>query len=297
MIRVFVHEFQRAEGRDLATDGMKLLVDANVFRHPARSEWVVEEDQLVMWGPWLSAHRTLVRQPATLGDNEIMLRREIPFVPALAAAGPEKGVQFFTYQLLEMEGWGIKSSIDWEGREIRALFDLQPLQVQHQYCGILFGDGVDLNTRIQNFVDDISEPRFLELIKVLGKKHSQDALHALVCEQHGLDGVLTLDNKIREHFRNSKKRLNTPVNFFLPSEICEQFGIDPAKASWFAPSSDPFAKKQVQLFQRKATWRDRVLYNCYRALMTLRHRYGVKVRFIIPGYEAAGPMDARNRVT
>lgn len=276
---------------------MKLLVDANVFRHPARSEWVVEEDQLVMWGPWLSAHRTLVLQPATLGDNEIMLRREIPFVPALAAVGPKNGVQFFTYQLLEMEGWGIKSSIDWEGRSIRALFDLQPLRVQHQYCGILFGDGVDLNTRIQNFVGGIREPRFLEMIKVLGKKHSQDALHVLVCEQHGLDGVLTLDNKIREHFRNSKSRLNTPVNFFLPSEISERLGIDPTNASWFAPSADLFAKRQVQLFQRRATWRDRVLYKCYRALMTLRHRHGVKVKFIIPGYEFAAPRGAREAVS
>jgi hypothetical protein len=261
---------------------MKLLVDTNTLRHAAASYWEHQEDQLVMFGPWLIAHRKFKWRPKPQSET---IARELPFVPALGMAGARHNIEFNTYQLLELEKLTVRPSIDWAGRSIAELFSLTRLETRFDYNGLLFGDGVPLARRIRRHVNGITDSRFHELVKSLGAKNSQDALHILVCEQYGLDGIVTLDGRLKRTFEQAQKRLRSPVTVFFPSEVCSQYGIEPVGDEWFAEGlSDPFTNKLVMLFQKKATRRDRVLYALYRVAMSLRDRFGAEVKFVIPGH-------------
>jgi len=262
---------------------MRLLVDTNTFRHAAASGWEHQEDQLTMFGPWLIAHRIFKWRPKPQAEG---VTREIAFVPALGINGAKHSIEFFTHQIRDLESWTVKPPVDWVGRSIPQLFDLKSLRTSHDYSGIVIGDGVPLKQRIQRHVNSIKDKRFLELVKLLGPKSSQDALHILVCEQNGLDGFVTLDGRLKRRFDQVQSKLKSPVKVLFPSEVCQQFGIDPVSDGWFHEGlGDPFTNNLVQLFQRKASWRDRFFYSCYRGLMRMRERYGVKVRFVIPGYD------------
>lgn len=261
---------------------MRLLVDTNTMRHTAASCWEHQEDQLTMWGPWLIAHRRFKWRPKPQSD---VIMREIPYVPALGMAGAEHNLKFFTYQLLELESWTVKPPVDWAHRNIPQLFGLRRLQTRYDYNGIVIGGGVALTERIRRHVNGIKDVRFLELVKALGAKSSQDALHVLVCERHGIEGFVTLDGRLKRKFEQSQRKLQSPVRVLLPSEVCAQFSIEPVGDEWFAEGlGDPFTNNLVQLFQRKATSRDRLLYSLYRGLMRLRDRFDVNVKFVIPGY-------------
>ena len=106
-----------------------------------------------------------------------------------------------------------------------------------------------------------------------------------VCEEQKLDGLITLDLRLRRLFEQSKKRLKTPIKVLLPSEVCNAHAIGPVGAEWFAEGEkDVWSKNIVQLFARNASRRDRLAYKGYRLLIFLRDKCGAKNKFVIPGY-------------
>jgi hypothetical protein len=262
---------------------MRYLIDTNTFRHPATSHWEHQEDELLLWGNTLIGVRRYQWRFKSSASREIAV--EIPYVPALGREGSVKGLQFFTYQLLDWESWTVRPSVDWARRSIRSLFQLQNITPKYQYRGILIGRGMNISQVIREFIDSVQDKRLDEFKKILGPKHSQDAFHLFVCEHHGIDGLVTLDLKLHRHFQRSRKRLKTSVQVFLPSEVCQIHSIGPVGADWFAEGkNDVFSNNIVQLFSRTATRKDILIYSGYRCIIWLRDRFNVPVKFIIPGY-------------
>ena len=204
-------------------------------------------------------------------------------MPALGQNAKQHGIEFLTYQLLEFESLFIRSSLDWAGRSISGLFDVKRIRFPYEYNGMVISPGVDLRTNMRGFIDRIDHPRLKELIAAFGKKSSQDAFHFFVCEEEKLDGFLTLDLTLRRKFGSISGKLNSPVEILRPSEVCQRYGIKPVGQYWFA-ETDFFSNQTIQLFSKRATPRDRVMFRCYRGLMWLRDRFGVQAKFVIPGY-------------
>lgn len=236
-----------------------------------------------MWGPILIGLRHFHwRFKAPVSPD---IAREIPYVPALGLRGQAQGFRFYTYQLLEWEGWTVRSPIDWAGRSISDLFELERLRPRHEYNGIIFGEGVKLQDVIRRFVDRVDDPRLNEIKAILGPKSTQDAFHLFVCEEQGVDGLITLDLRLRRKFEQAKKRLKSPVSVLLPSEACKLARIEPVGPEWFGASNAEMRRNSiVQLFQRRANWKDRLAFAFYRGLIYLRDRRGLKVRFVLHDY-------------
>lgn len=264
---------------------MRFLVDGNTFRHPAVSMWEHRGDELLMWGPTLIASRHYKWRHKPPGPTEIDLAKEIPFVPALGLNARTHGIEFFTYQLLELESWLLPGPIDWARRSIRDLFCLKSLRTKFEYNGVVLGQGTNLRDVLKQHTNNIRDDRLQAIVKQLGKKHSQDALHIRVCEEHGLDGIVTLDGRLRRHFRTSNKRLRSSVQVLFPSELCRMAGISPVGDDWFQEGSrDPFSNQIVLLFQRRASRMDRLVFAGYKALRWVQSKSGIEVKFVIPGY-------------
>lgn len=261
---------------------MRYLVDVNTFRHPARSHWQHEEDELLMWGDVIVGLRRYNWRFHCSANKQIAA--EIPFVPALGKEGRKKGARFHTYQLLEYESWMVKTATDWAGRSISDLFELEVLHSRYQYNGILMGCGIELHDVLRQFTSNVPNDRLNEIRTALGPKHSQDAFHIFVCEEHGLDGLITLDLKLWRNFNASNKHLNSPTRVLLPSEACRELDIHPVGAEWFAEAkNDLLNRTSSLLFSRRASRRDKLAYRAYRSMIYLRDRFGAKTKFVIPG--------------
>lgn len=260
---------------------MRLLVDSNVYRFPAVSTFYHAEDELVMWGETLLAFRkySLGFDPPKSPE----VAAEIPYVPALGQDAKQHGIEFLTYQLLEFESLLIRSSLDWARRSISEIFDVKRIRFRYEYNGTVIGAGADLRTNIRRFIERVDHPRLKELVATFGKRNSQDAFHFFVCEEEKIDGFVTLDLKLRRKFDSIRGMLNSPVEILRPSEVCQRYGIKPVGQNWFA-ETDIFCNDTIQLFSRRATSRYRFMYRCYRVAIWLRDRFGVQVRFVIPGY-------------
>jgi hypothetical protein len=262
---------------------MRFLVDTNTFRHPAASHWEHQEDHLLMWCQTFIGLRKFQWKFKT--PSGVQIAQEIPYVPALGAEGHAKGLRFHTYQFIELESWTVKPPVDWARRSIPELFKLERLRSRHEYNGVLLGQGVVLEEVIRRFIDRIEDARLSKIKKILGPKHSQDAFHLYVCEEHGLDGLVTLDLKLHRHFKNVGRHLKSPVRVLLPSEVCGMIGIKPVGPEWFAEgTNDIFSNGIVQLFARPASRRDKLAYTLYRGLIFLRDRCGVKTKLVLRGY-------------
>ena len=92
---------------------------------------------------------------------------------------------------------------------------------------IAFG-GFDSENHFKNqkeiWLESIKEPRFMELKRVINRKHWADAFHLWTAEVNGLDFVLTLENKVRKSLANQKK-LTSTVEILNPFELAERFCV------------------------------------------------------------------------
>lgn len=265
---------------------MRVLVDANIYRHAAAGAYLHVNDELQMWGPRLIATRRFEYRfrPPKKRTNEL----EAAYIPALAKAGREHGIEFVKYWLIDYELWDMPSPYDWAGRSIVDLFN--PIQLQWRepgYSGVVASaGGFDLKTAIQRFISSVKDARFKEILDAFGSGNSQDAFHVWTCERQGIDCIVELDGPFRAKLRSVKKRLGLSVNSCPPSEICRHFKIDPIAPSWFEEFDEFRNTRLVTLFDREATLRDRLVYRIYQSTLGLSKRWGYPVDFVIPGYDS-----------
>lgn len=207
-----------------------------------------------------------------------------PFVPALGIEGRAKGLHFFTYQLLELEGWTVKRSVDWARRLIPDLFELERLRSRYEYSGRLIGNGIDLSEVIRRFVDRVHDSRLIEIKTILGPKHTQDAFHLFVCEENGLDGFITLDLKLKRHFEQLRKRLKSLKCSFHPKSAKQS--VSNRLVQNGSPKARKFYSQTISCSCSHVRHHgdDKIAYASYRSSIYLRNKHGVKVNFVIPGY-------------
>ena len=255
---------------------MHVLIDCNVFRHAALSQWEHFEDDCILWGSLFVAfrkYRYVHKAPSSL-----KICREIPFVPSLSAHAELHGIKFFTYQFMEIEKMNIRTPCDWNGRRIDGLFDVSKLNWEHDYNGILLHE--KLTTTLRRHIQRISDSRLLEIKSILGSKSDQDSCHILFCERNKIDTLLTLDYKLINKFRENNHRLKSTINIMAPSELCNLYNIPPVDEQWFTRDQNPIRNTRiVQLFARRATLRDRIFHYIYTKMRLLRRKFDLDFRF------------------
>lgn len=262
---------------------MRLILDCNVHRLAAASELWEHHDELAMWGPHIVGLRKL-RLGRKVGTFKPAFMAEFAFVAPLAEAAEDRGIQFIEYWLVSHERLSIGASVDWMKRDIDAMFTKTWLNVSPS-PEITRGQGYDDKQFVKDFIRSISDERLIALINAFGpKKSSQDAFHFWICEKYGLDGILTLDAKLKDKVSQLSGRLRLRPKAYLPSDICTALEIQPVEQTWFECSKDPFSGHLVKLFERQATFSDRLIFKFYNVLKKLAHKSGQEFHFRIPGF-------------
>lgn len=241
------------------------------------------QDELLMWGPHFSGWRKF-RLGRKRGTFKPAVLKEIEYVPALASAASRHGIEFLEYWLVSHERHSIAPSIDWMNRDIDGMFQKTWLDVLP--CPpIRRGPGHNDKEFVRDFIKSIRDERLIALINAFGpKRSSQDAFHVWICERYGIDGILTLDGKLKDKVRQLARSLSLTVQVVLPSELCVAWGVQSATPEWFEWSTDPFSGRYVKLFERRATVSDKVTYKLYIALKKLARSTGNDFPFRMPYY-------------
>jgi hypothetical protein len=76
----------------------------------------------------------------------------------------------------------------------------------------------------ESWLENITEPRFLELKRVINRAHWADAFHLWTAEVYGLDCILTMETKVRNSLDN-QKRVTSPVEILSPFELVQRLLI------------------------------------------------------------------------
>jgi hypothetical protein len=128
----------------------------------------------------------------------------------------------------------IELTFEWMGRPMgpwrKGEFDLfknvtvsrlkPPVERSVVFSG--FDSHDDFKDQKRRWLESIQEPRFLELKRVIYRKHWADAFHLWTAEVHQLDCLLTLEKKFRNNLE-SQKKLTSKVRILSPSELSERF--------------------------------------------------------------------------
>jgi hypothetical protein len=85
-----------------------------------------------------------------------------------------------------------------------------------------FDSNDDFMDQKRRWLQSIQEPRFLELKRVIDRKHWADAFHLWTAEVCELDCFLTLEKKFRNNLA-SQKKLTSTVEVLSPSDLAERF--------------------------------------------------------------------------
>ncbi len=261
---------------------MRLLLDCNVHRLPAASELIESHDELIMWGDFLIASRHFKLGP--IGKFKRPFADEFAFVPSLARSAPALNISFVEYWLIDHERYSVPASIDWLRRDIDAMFTKSWIDVAPQPT-IIRGPSFDDRQQVRDFIKSTGDRRLNQLIAAFGEaKSSQDAFHFWVCVRYELAGILTLDAKLKRKVDQLSQKLGLRARAWLPSEICSIRNITAVDASWFDASTSIWTGQIVTLFQRQATFSDRMIFKIYGALKYVARSTGLPFQFKIPGY-------------
>jgi hypothetical protein len=269
---------------------MLLLIDANIYRHPAAGAYVHVNDELLMWGPRIIATRTY--QYRYKPPKKRKIADEVYFVPALAKGARQHQVQFFTYWLIDYEMMGMPPAFDWIGRSTFDLFGPEWLpQREPYYRGFICKSGTDfdLMTAVRSFILGVEDARLKEILNAFGLENSQDAFHVWICEREGIDCIVTLDGPFRTKLHQVRRKLSLNLDARFPSEICGRLGIKPVDHSWFEEFEAFRNTRLITLFDRRASIRDIIIFRLYKACVRLSKKFRLPIDFVIPGYDDGAP--------
>jgi|SRR5208282_597557 hypothetical protein len=206
------------------TTPLKALLDASIWNEVVTHDHYVVRKNIRRGGT--TQFVSVELQPRILRGKTAAASREIFEAMSKVARLAESG-QVRLYDTAEL-------MFEWMGRPIGAWrkteFDLfknvkvyrlkSPIERSVAFGG--FDSNDDFKDQKRRWLENIQEPRFLELKRVIDRKHWADAFHLWTAEVHGLDCVLTLEMKFRNNLANQKK-LTSRVDVISPSELAERF--------------------------------------------------------------------------
>jgi hypothetical protein len=213
---------------------MRLLLDVNVPRFAAQSTGRIIGEKTTAWGGQVRKLKIVDHGPLYPNVGRF-LRENIPYIPALAFDGKNKGIEFCTYEILNFERWKIPPAIDWAGCDVTALFELRELPFEiHGGCVIADGQKGTFD-RFLRFLEEQFDDNLLRELKLQFKpSQSRDCCHVFLAHCSNFDGFVTLDGDFIGPFNQIANSFGLGLRCYSPKEICIRNRICPIDDQWFA---------------------------------------------------------------
>ncbi len=222
---------------------MKVLIDRNIEIN-AITHKTVEAPQVIRWGPHNQTLDVARRVHFPPRDNETFRREQLPYLAALCAFAREGDLEFFSSNEMRMEQLRQKGrSNGYLGinllRNIPITLVLCPIQ-----RSILIGANASIGTteaEQMEFFRSIKHHRFLQISKLAGDAHVDDAYHLWTAEEARLDAFLTMDKRFWRVVNQKRKVINSPVLVTTPKDLSERLGLRPMDIEELAAETNPFS--------------------------------------------------------
>lgn len=205
---------------------VKVLLDGMLRRWAITHSWVIKP-HTVHWGPTEITLPVANLEPkARLGQSQRWRQRQLDCLAQIGHLAEVGRIKCYTTIEIEFEGMG-RPGVAGTGTEIDLFRNLEIEQIPpaaHRTMRWTASEG-ETKERKQSFLKSIRQPRFLELVSVIGSKHASDIFHLWSAEKVGLDCFLTADRKFINavnHAKQNNRTVRFPVDVLSPSELCER---------------------------------------------------------------------------
>jgi uncharacterized protein YjeT (DUF2065 family) len=214
---------------------VSILVDNTILGHATlfKTGWV--STGVKKWGTETISTGYAARMP-TYAPDQSELYRNVTFLPGIAELAKSGLIQLFSSAELRDEtyrqpsgrfiGYGYYDFNIFNDLDIPSIDGNQIFRISS--FGGIFPKNAPENLQ-RNRLNNIADPAYEILVKLMGARNSQDAFHLLTAERYQLFCFLTMDFKFRRTWksvrRNKAYPLTTPV--MTPQEFGLSFGIKP----------------------------------------------------------------------
>lgn len=206
---------------------LTVLLDGMIRPWAITHIWMMKP-QTVQWGPRkITLPVANLEAKAPLGQIHAWLQGQLDCLPHIAHLAEVGNIKCYTTIEIAFEGWG-RPGVDGKGTEIDLFRNVRIEKIPPAVNRTMQWSRSEGETkeRKQAFLKSIREPRFLELVSVIGLTHAGDIFHLWSAEKAGLDCFLSADRKFINAVNNARKdrrKVKIKVDVLSPSELCERF--------------------------------------------------------------------------
>jgi hypothetical protein len=207
----------------------KVLFDSCLWHEAVTHEYYMVPRQIEWPKGHLNVSHVAELKPRILRRKTLRESSEIfeamQYVAKLAQAGR---IRLYDTTELMFEWMGRAGGPSMRNTEFDLFRDIKIVRLKISVERTIAFSGFDSKDHFKKqkeiWLEGIKEPRFMELKRVINRKHWADAFHLWTAEVNGLDFVLTFETKVRKALAN-QKRLTTTVEILNPFELAERFCI------------------------------------------------------------------------
>jgi hypothetical protein len=220
---------------------MKVLIDRNIEIN-AITHTTVLAPKKIRWGPHEQTMDVAERRYSPPRPDETFRRAQIPWLATLCKLAEHGALEFYSSDEIMMERFRQKGRP--EGYlGINLLRDVPikraPSPVPRTWTlGSIGAHGVTEQDQM-DFFASVRHPRFLQICRVLGAAHIDDAFHLWTAEEAHLDVLLTMDQRFWRAATQRKEAIASPVEVVTPKELGERLGVEPTDIEKMAAEINP----------------------------------------------------------
>jgi hypothetical protein len=222
---------------------MKVLIDRNIEIN-AITHKTVMVPQVLRWGRRDLRLEVTQRNHFPPREDERFRAEQLPCLAAVCACARTGELEFFSSHEIKMEMLRQRG----RGQGYLGIDLLRNIPVKSVPCPIhrpvaitgAFESGTAEEEQMI-FFRSIKHPRFLQIRKLTGDAHVDDAYHLWTAEEAKLDVFLTMDKKFWRVVNQKEKGINSPARVMTPKDLCERLGLRPIAIKQLAPDIKPFS--------------------------------------------------------
>ena len=211
---------------------MKVLIDRNIQRRAITHETILKPQKIIWGDREIESPGVVERARIYPRPDEKFILEQLPYVATIGELARSKRILLCSSDELELERFTQPGPKDgWCGFNLLFDVNLEAIESPVGRTIVIRGApyksvGLTKKEKIE-FLKSVSSPRFVELKKIFGDAHIDDAFHLWCAEFAKLDAFTTLDQRFARHCEKNQMKIASSVHVLTPMQLCEKLGEPP----------------------------------------------------------------------
>jgi hypothetical protein len=240
------------------------IVDASVIIDALDLPTVNATLDVDWWGDeWVICSLVVNYFPASPRSTEVGRIENMRALPVVAQLFKQGEIELLVADVTQFErGKARKSEThDFFGVDVGEFKRIETDEFNETWRRCLSPLRTPTNKDFEETADSVTHPRFVELKRILGRKHQRDTFGVWLAEREGLDFVLTMDARFCRHFAQMNRHHRSSVRVIEPRELVAEKQRELASDEILKEIRDIFRQQRIApmcQLRWPRSWRKRI---------------------------------------